>query len=192
MDEGVIMPTTSFADHVRTYDAALSSAQCEALINRFESSPHQELCQRVSGHSFTQIDITQNWPDQNKVLVPIFHAYFRKYQEAVDARYWPPRAAFENLRVKRYLPNGRDEFPEHVDVMNHAAARRFMTAMVYLNTTQGGETTFSTLGISIRPERGKLLAFPPLWHFPHAGMPPQLGSKYILHTYLCYPSDDIT
>ncbi len=99
----------------------------------------------------------------------------------------PPKFCFEQLRMKRYLPNGRDHFPLHVDIMGQVAARRFMTAFIYLNGTAGGETVFPNLDISIAPEPGKLIAFPPLWLFPHAGLPPQSSPKYIQHTYLCYP-----
>ena len=74
--------------------------------------------------------------------------------------------------MKRYLPNGRDFFPLHVDVMGQVASRRFMTAFIYLNTPAGGETVFPNLDISVAPEPGKLLAFPPIWLFPHAGLPP--------------------
>ena len=41
---------------------------------------------------------------------------------------------------------------------------------------------------ALSPEPGKLIAFPPLWMFPHAGLPPRSTPKYILHTYLCYPA----
>jgi hypothetical protein len=27
--------------------------------------------------------------------------------------------------------------------------------------------------------------FPPLWLFPHQGLPPRDAPQYILHTYLC-------
>ena len=165
----------------------LSPAHCQMLIDRFESSFDVETCQRDSGHSFIQLDVTQHWPDQNQILVPIFLSYFNRYQAAVNARFWPPKFCFEQLRMKRYLPNGRDLFPLHVDVMGHVAARRFMTAILYLNAGDGGETVFPSLDMSIAPEPGKLLAFPPLWLFPHAGLPPKSSPKYILHTYLCYP-----
>jgi prolyl 4-hydroxylase len=166
---------------------ALTPEHCQTLIDRFESSSDHEACQLESGYSFSQINVTQQWPDQNNILVPIFLSFFNKYQAAVNARFWPPRFSFEQLRMKRYLPNGRDLFPLHVDVMGQVAARRFMTAFIYLNTTAGGETVFPNLDISIPPEPGKLLAFPPIWLFPHAGLPPQSNPKYILHTYLCYP-----
>jgi prolyl 4-hydroxylase len=182
------MANTLLSDHIMAFADALSPEHCEALIDRFESSHEHEPCQRESGHSFSQLNITQKWPDENKILVPIFLSYFNKYQAAVKAYFWPPAFCFENLRLKRYLPNGRDSFPLHVDVMGQAAAKRFMTAIIYLNTSVGGDTVFPTLDVSIAPEPGKLVAFPPIWLFPHAGLPPQSCPKYILHTYLCYPS----
>jgi prolyl 4-hydroxylase len=182
------MANTSLSDHVMAFADALSLEHCQTLIDRFESSQDHEPCQRESGHSFSQLNITQKWPDENKVLVPIFLSFFNKYQAAVKAYFWPPSFCFENLRLKRYLPNGRDSFPLHVDVMGQVAAQRFMTAIIYLNSPVGGETVFPTLNVSVPPEPGKLVAFPPLWLFPHAGLPPQSSPKYILHTYLCYPS----
>jgi prolyl 4-hydroxylase len=178
---------TSLSDHVMVFDGTLSPEHCQALIDRFESSTDHEACQLHAGFSFRQLNVTQKWPDQNEILVPIFLSYFNKYQAAVNARFWPPSFSFEQLRMKRYLPNGRDLFPLHVDVMAQVASRRFMTAIIYLNTSAGGETVFPNLDISVAPEPGKLIAFPPLWLFPHAGRPPTSSPKYILHTYLCYP-----
>lgn len=169
------------------FDGALSPDHCQMLIDRFEASGDLEDCQLDAGYSFRQLNVTQQWPDQSKVLVPVFLSYFNRYQAALDARFWPPIFCFEQVRMKRYLPNGRDFFPLHVDVMGQMAARRFMTAIIYLNATEGGETVFPALDISIVPATGKLIAFPPLWLFPHAGRPPQSSAKYILHTYLCYP-----
>lgn len=182
------LPAISLADHVMVYADALPAAHCRTLIERFEAAAEHETCQRDAGHSFVQLDVTQHWPDQHQVLVPIFLAHFNRYQAALNVRFWPPKFSFEHVRLKRYLPNGCDAFPLHVDVMDHAAARRFMTAFIYLNAPAGGETVFPHLDLSIAPETGKLLAFPPLWLFPHAGLPPQSSPKYILHTYLGYPS----
>jgi 2-oxoglutarate-Fe(II)-dependent oxygenase superfamily protein len=183
------MANTSLSDHVMVFSGALSPEHCRTLIERFESASDPETCQVAAGYSFSQINVTQKWPDQNKILVPVFLSYFNQYQLALNARFWPLRFSFEQLRMKRYLANGRDSFPVHVDVMGQVASRRFMTAFIYLNATAGGETVFPNLNISIAPEPGKLLAFPPIWLFPHAGLPPQSDPKYILHTYLCYPTE---
>jgi prolyl 4-hydroxylase len=184
----VIVDHHSLSDHIRTYNGALSPLHCQSLIERFESSSKQEVCCQEDSYNFVQIDVTEKWPDEYQTLTPIFLSHFNKYQHELDARFWPPKFAFEHLRMKRYLPNGVDGFPPHVDVMCQTAARRFMTAIIYLNEVTGGETVFPTLGVRIAPEIGTLLAFPPLWLFPHAGLPTAATPKYILHTYMCYPS----
>jgi hypothetical protein len=176
------------SDHIKVFDDALSAARCQALIDRFEASLDHVSNERDAGHSFAQLDVTQHWPDEHKILAAIFVDHFNRYQAALKAQFWPPRFALEHVRLKRYLPDGRDEFPLHVDVMGQEAARRFMTAFIYLNRPDGGETVFPNLDVAVAPAPGKLLAFPPLWLFPHAGLPPRGNPKYILHTYLCYPS----
>jgi prolyl 4-hydroxylase len=184
---GAAMARPSLSDHIIVFDDVLSPETCRELIARFEASPEKEDVRRECGYSFTQINVTQHWPDQHKTLVPAFLSCLNRYQLAVNARFWPPQFCFEHLRLKRYLPDGRDFFGLHVDVMGQAAARRFMTAILYLNSVEGGETVFPELDVAVAPAPGKLVAFPPLWLFPHAGLSPRSDSKYILHTYLCYP-----
>ena len=60
--------------------------------------------------------------------------------------------------------------------------------MVYLNDNfDGGETEFPVFGDKIKPEKGKLVVFPPLWQYMHRGNPPTNGyAKYFIMTYLNY------
>jgi prolyl 4-hydroxylase len=51
---------------------------------------------------------------------------------------------------------------------------------------EGGETRFPQLGISVRPQTGRLLIFPPYWMYQHEGVPPASGDKFILSTYLLF------
>jgi hypothetical protein len=173
-------------DHVMVFADTLGPADCQRLIDRFEASAELELCQRINGYSFTQLNVTRQWPEEGERLLAVFLKYFNVYRRRMGARFWPANFAFEHIRMKRYLPNGQDAFLPHVDVVDQLSARRFMTGMIYLNGPDGGETVFPDLGLSIAPARGQLLAFPPLWMFPHAGLPPRGAPKYIAHTYLCY------
>jgi prolyl 4-hydroxylase len=178
--------STSLLDYVMVEKNVLSPEHCRRLIDRFEAAEKVEICKRNGGHSFAQLEVTTAWPDEQALLLPIFLRQFETYQQRTGSAYWPANIAFEHLRLKRYLPNGEDFFPPHVDVVDQLTARRFITAFIYLNAPAGGETAFPSLNLSIAPETGKLLAFPPLWLFPHEGRPPRLAPKYILHTYLCY------
>ena len=57
----------------------------------------------------------------------------------------------------------------------------------YLNdVSEGGETRFPQLGLSVKPATGRLLMFPPYWMYQHEGEPPNSGDKFILSTYLLF------
>jgi hypothetical protein len=179
---------TSLPDYIMLGENVLSPEHCRRLIQRFEASEALEVCQRHGGHSFTQLEITTAWPDEHALLLPVFLGHFQLYRKLTKAFYWPEHFAFEHLTMKRYFPDAQDYFGPHVDVVDQLSARRFITAFIYLNKPEGGETVFPNLNFSVSPETGKLLAFPPLWLFPHEGRAPRLTPKYILHTYLCYRS----
>jgi hypothetical protein len=179
---------TSLLDYIMLGKSALSSEHCQRLIERFETSEEVEVCQRDGSHNFSQLEVTTAWPDEHALLLPVFLEHFVRYKKLAKATYWPANIAFEHLRIKRYLPNEQEFFVPHVDVVDQVSARRFITAFIYLNEPEGGETIFPNLDLSIAPETGKILVFPPLWLFPHEGRPPRVSPKYILHTYLGYGS----
>ena len=90
--------------------------------------------------------------------------------------------------------NDHDRFDAHVDVLNYETARRFLTFFIYLNDVdEGGETSFVNLNkegtyipLSVNPKRGRLLMFPPMWPWYHAGLKPLSGKKYLIQSYCHY------
>ena len=102
----------------------------------------------------------------------------------------------EPLQGQRYAPG--QEFKPHTDTFNpggydfyvHTAnqGQRTWTAMVYLNEPEdGGATRFKTIGKTIQPETGKLLAWnnlladgQPNPATLHQGMKVRKGTKYVL------------
>ena len=105
-------------------------------------------------------------------------------------------AASEPLQGQRYAPG--QEFKAHTDTFEpggydyyvHTAdtGQRTWTAMVYLNEPEdGGATRFKTIGKTIQPETGKLLAWnnlltdgAPNPATLHQGMKVRRGVKYII------------
>ena len=105
-------------------------------------------------------------------------------------------ATSEPLQGQRYAPG--QEFKPHTDTFEpggydflvHTAARgqRTWTAMIYPNEPEdGGATRFKTIGKTVQPETGKLLAWNNL--LPdgrpnpatlHQGMKVRRGTKYVL------------
>jgi len=177
---------------VQVYENALEENVCDFLITAFEEhSDKQERIEKERKPNFVQINLTENCKlseeieqVHNHIIQKTFH-YRNEYYDMVDRRVFPEQHAFEQFRIKRYNNDGNDEFDTHVDVMDYESARRFLSFMWYLNDVdQGGETRF--LDMTITPKKGNLLVFPPLWMFPHSGLMPISGPKYILHTYLHY------
>jgi prolyl 4-hydroxylase len=102
----------------------------------------------------------------------------------------------ETFQGQRYLPG--QEFQGHYDWFDTSAAywrketlvggQRSWTAMAWLNQVEeGGQTSFSRLGISFPPQAGSLLmwnnALPdgkPNLDVLHAGMPVVRGEKYVI------------
>ena len=108
---------------------------------------------------------------------------------------FPPRSG-EPLQGQRYAPG--QEFKPHTDTFEpggydfyvHTAdlGQRTWTAMIYLNEPEdGGATRFKTIGKTILPETGKLLAWNNLLADGrpnpatlHQGMKVRRGTKYVL------------
>jgi prolyl 4-hydroxylase len=102
----------------------------------------------------------------------------------------------EPLQGQRYAPG--QEFRPHTDTFNpggfdfllhtRRGGQRSWTAMIYLNEPEeGGATRFKTIGKTVQPESGKLLAWNNL--LPdgtpnpatlHQGMKVRRGTKYVL------------
>lgn len=178
------------ADLVKVYPDRLPPAACQELVRGFEARPGDQIMRQGEGDAprFTELNLTQGWPEGHDLafgaILPVFEAYSRDMQ--ISPAQWPEDLAFEELRLKRYHP-GEDEFPDHVDVGDHASARRFLAALLYLNDVEdGGATEFPLWGQQIQPRAGSVLVFPPLWPWLHAGRPPISGPKHIVSTYLHY------
>jgi hypothetical protein len=98
---------------------------------------------------------------------------------------WPDKYGYETIRMKRYLANDYDRFDYHVDVKDYATARRFLAFFIYLNDVEeGGETEF--LFGRVKPKMGRLVMFPPMWPWFHAGQKPVSGTKYFIQSYCHY------
>jgi len=183
--------------YIKTYDGVLPLGYCEHIIEKFEDDKEHQVESVLEGHrSFTEININQNenWKDVENLMLNLVQENLKKYMadNCIDVMAWPAKIGYEQFRMKRYMPNDKDEIQFHVDVQDHASARRFLVFFFYLNTVEeGGETAFamnrdSNPHFQVKPEAGKLLVFPPLWTHPHIAKRPISGPKYIIGGYLHY------
>ena len=167
----------------------LPDSLCDSLVELFESDAHHhERVDNQSKPTFTQLNLNQ----YHVKILPTLSEYaidtLNLYKDDVPAtKYLPPATKFEQFRIKRYNTGGDDRFDEHVDVINHASAKRCVAMLFYLNSVPvGGQTTFPQQGQTFRPTKGYVTIFPPTWEYPHTGEPPISNTKYIMSTYLHY------
>jgi hypothetical protein len=176
---------------IRVYDNVIAPEVCDDLVDFFERNPEHHEMVRLEGHrQFAQVNLQmhEEWNGFSDVLTEKFKEYIEVYCDDcnVTNMMFPQQFAFEMYRMKRYLPNGIDEFHDHVDVGNLDSARRFLVFFLYLNEPEGGTTDFPQYNISVKPKKGSMLMFPPLWTHLHAGRKPINLPKYIIGSYLHY------
>jgi len=184
--------------YISYWDNVLSKDVCDEIINRFENNVTQQKDTLIENHRhFTEININhfqKTWSDIQNILFDKVNEVLPKYTSMfnIDPIVWPEQFNFEQFRIKRYEPNDIDEFKFHSDIGNYESARRFLVFFWYLNNVEkGGETCFqsnpkSRIEFSCKPVTGRMIVFPASWTYPHSGMKPISGKKYIIGSYLHY------
>ena len=186
---------------IRVYDDVVDEESCERMIKMFEDSKDTQPVKLDDGDnsiSFTQLTMVEHkeWESVQAGMLEVFQAYIMRYNIdlTLKSKQWPETYGYEAIRMKRYLDNDYDRFDPHVDVLNYETARRFLAFFIYLNDVEeGGETEFVNLykpgtyvPFKVEAQRGRLLMFPPLWPWYHAGRKPISNKKYIIHSYCHY------
>ena len=177
--------------YIRVYKNVISDDFCDKIVAKFEKNSSQmEIVDNEQRPSFQQINLHQHdeWAKFRSSLDIVFKKYLKEYKEdcSITEYHWPEQYGFEQYRMKRYLPNNKDQFKAHVDVQNYDTARRFLVFFLYCDNNEAGQTLLSDLGISVPCTKASLLMFPPLWTYLHTGIKPIAKPKYIIGSYLHY------
>jgi hypothetical protein len=176
-------------DFIKVYDNVLNKDMCKTLIDLFDLSGYKEIINNKGTPNFTQLNVNQKHPDHVKYLSQVTLGVLGVYKRELSdyTRWYPPRIFLEEFRIKKYHSNSHDRFDLHVDVEDHASARRYLAFLYYLNDDfTGGETDFPHHNKKIVPKQGSVMVFPPTWQYPHAGLRVNKGVKYIMSTYCHY------
>jgi hypothetical protein len=177
--------------YIKVYNDAISTDFCDKIVAKFEKNSSQiEIVDNEERPSFQQINLHQHdeWAKFRTSLSILFKKYLKQYKEdcGITEYHWPEQYGFEEYRMKRYLPNDKDQFKAHVDVQSYASARRFLVFFLYCSDNEAGQTMFNELGINIDCSKASLLMFPPLWPYLHSGAKAIIKPKYIIGSYLHY------
>ena len=185
---------TELKDYIKTYDSVFTRDFCNATIEAFSKS-ESEYIDRGQQPAFHHLNISKKYMNKDPLWMGIqaqmsqsvAHTIEKYVNELEIGPDMPRSYGFEEFRMKKYENNKYDQFKDHVDVGNHASAKRFLVMFLYLNTVEvGGGTDFPRLDLTIQPKCGRILVFPPTWQYRHAGLPPVSETKHIIGSYLHY------
>ena len=179
-------------NNIRIYDNAMSPEDCKKIIELFETNKDQIQAFNTGRKEYSEIDIDKfetPWSETKEKFISMMKTHMDKFMKDVKIQIsdFPPIIDMENIRIKKYLPNDKDEFKTHVDVLRALIAKRFLVYILYLNDVEeGGETYLPKQNIKVKPKAGRLLMFPPFWTHEHRGVKLQKGIKYIATTWIVF------
>ena len=167
---------------------------CNEMIRRFEANPEEQYEGRVGQTREKEQSIKRtmdlavtgkdNWKDINNELLHSLGRAILEFRETYPFFKGPFRDM--GYAIQRYLPG--DYYHWHIDGGSHEFSYRQLVALWYLNDVEGpgGETEFSHQQVSVQPQAGKLVLFPPFWTHEHRAVTLQKGVKYITTTWVVF------
>lgn len=180
---------------IYTKSDALPVTLCDEIIDRFEAHPDQQYVGRIGQDAESQRSIKRStdlrisgrtdWRDIDRQLfgslsdalgeLSSIHPFFRVN-------------SFQDIGYNLQRTNVEEYYDWHVDSGPGEFSQRQLVAIWYLNDVSGpgGETQFYFHDLSVQPERGKLLLFPPFWTHLHRGNKVASTAKYIATTWVSF------
>ena len=187
-----ILPYVS-PQFIKVYENVIPHSFCDDLIQKFESnsdkwenrnklSPDRNLSFKEL-HWFKDMD---TWKDETDTLTNTFIQYIDDYKSEFSKFCFPEKYALEPFKMKKYEPNGVDEFGWHVDVNSRNNMERFLAFFLYLSDNEEGKTEFPYHNMTTDCVKGSMVIFPPMWPWYHRGTKPIKVPKYFMGSYLLY------
>lgn len=174
----------------------ISDDYCESILKWFLTNQPLHMDGGVSNSNESKVvsqvkKATQAYPhpddEISHLLTKVISNAYEKYSkinpvpknECITAR---------DYSVRVYKKND-GYFKEHIDQSAGSTVNRIFAIILYLNDVYiGGETNFPDLGISVKPQKGKVLIFPCNYLFRHSGQMPISNDKYIFTAFINYCS----
>ena len=167
---------------------------CEEIIRRFEAHPEQHNAGRIGQVQAQEQSIKQTmdlvvsgrpeWKDVDELFFRCVAAALAEFRESYPFF----RGHFKDMgyQVQRYRPG--EFYHWHIDGGSHEFSHRQLVVIWYLNDVPGpgGETEFLYQDVSVRPEQGKMILFPPFWTHEHRSRMLESGVKYMATTWVVF------
>jgi predicted 2-oxoglutarate/Fe(II)-dependent dioxygenase YbiX len=173
---------------------ALPAELCDDMIKRFEAQTDEQYQGRI-GQTASQdnsikkttdlvVSGKEHWKDVDNNLFRSMGIAIKEFREAYP--YFKGPFKDMGYGIQRYNPG--EFYHWHIDGGSHDFSQRQLVALWYLNDVPGpgGETEFLYQDVKIKPEKGKLVLFPPFWTHEHRAVTLNEGVKYIATTWIVF------
>lgn len=173
---------------------ALPAELCDDMIQRFEAQTDEQYQGRI-GQTASQdnsikkttdlvVSGKDHWKDVDNNLFRSMGIAIKEFREAYP--YFKGPFKDMGYGIQRYNPG--EYYHWHIDGGSHDFSQRQLVALWYLNDVPGpgGETEFLFQNVKIKPEKGKLVLFPPFWTHEHRAVTLNEGVKYIATTWIVF------
>ena len=184
-----------FKDLIYEMHNALDQKTCDDIIQRFRHDDRKAPGITTSGKVVPELKKSMDlaisdldeWEDIDRTLFQSLaenlEEYAKRILEIIGNPLWSSEIKDTGYNIKRYRQN--DYYNWHVDCQTYIEGwTRTIAGIWYLNEVEeGGETEFA-FGHKVVPETGKLILFPATWNFPHRGLSPIKGNKYIITSFV--------
>jgi Rps23 Pro-64 3,4-dihydroxylase Tpa1-like proline 4-hydroxylase len=173
---------------------ALPGDVCNEIIERFEANLDDQYPGRIGQQAAEETDIKRStdlvvsnkshWGDIDKLLFSSLNRALNEFKNLYPFFKGP----FKDMGYSVQRTNAGEFYHWHIDGGSHEFSHRQLVAIWYLNDLagSGGNTQFRAQEVSVQPEAGKLVLFPPFWTHEHRGETLQSGSKYIATTWVVF------
>lgn len=173
---------------------ALPAELCDDMVRRFEEHADEQyqgrIGQTVSQNSSIKkttdlvVSGKKHWKDVDNNLFRSMGIAIKEFREAYP--YFKGPFKDMGYGIQRYNPG--EYYHWHIDGGSHDFSQRQLVALWYLNDVPGpgGETEFLFQDVKIKPEKGKLVLFPPFWTHEHRAVTLNEGVKYIATTWIVF------
>ena len=198
----------NLTDFVRIYDNTISAKFCKRIIDAFDAdedhhinstigiprTPDLEFRNAIEMNCTKRIAESSEWNAIMNLLNRHAASSYERYKHDLIVCGYKAELLFntvtlEQWRMHRYDP-GEHYYKEHIDAIDVHTSKRMLMMLYYLNTVEdGGETSFKTINLKVKPVLGRLAITPSWFGFPHSAITPISNTKYMIKTYLHYPGE---
>ena len=166
-------------NHLQIYDNALPKESCRNIIKYFDNHPDTGIIDDTDV-SYSRLTRRFNSLDSSlDMLIPTLVKGITKYKKKFtfldELSYWD---LYKEFNILKFNDEKDGYFRRHCEA-DGPWVDRMLVWMIYLNNAKCG-TRFYDPRKDIKAKEGRLVIWPAGWTYPHSGITPNKGEKYLM------------